>query len=599
MTFALVGGIMCIIFSGEYIDIQFDQKKPQKDQSPKAVRSGSDSWQRKKSEPAVPVMGSTGDAGNTSAPGMREHDYEEVGDEEHYAMMSPTDGKDRAPKLSSSLHKITCPLSLDDPALDTLQPKATPNPACVSDLMSSLSVESDKMIKMPQGSGSTQPHIQTTPPPTVIPPFSHSNPVSPAATSGSGVDTGDDDDSNYFNLDLSSVSAGSGTGNKKTTKESVSPSKLAGGTKQKAAKKLEHSSIAGGSSRKHSSSPLATLLQGLSQGRKSPKHKGSSSPKHSVSDETAAYSEMSFLPPSSSPKVNRRRSESASPIPPSQFTKNPPHSTATVKPSAVHTSATGESTSQKNKSAVQDSTSNTAAMRSIKSTGSLTAMDVSSTQTSKIHVTSPKILLTSTELINEISATSTASGSINANRRSGNWQDSSPSAKFYQDLSCSAYENLSFENNKPLRQSSHTSVGSNTSGEPELHYAALDLSSSVEDIIPIAGIEQKSPGNKSRHTSGSVVTNSTNGNGGVGGGCIDEEMPLQYAQIDFVKSESLRTNSTPQSGGNNVSSNMGITQKETQIPFEVANMNLQTTWTPPSTNDSPPTKKTQAPFDLG
>ena len=564
------------------------------------MRSGSGSWQRKKSEPAVPVVSSSSDAGNTSAPVMREHDYEEVGDDEHYAMMSPTDSNDRAPKLSNSLHKITCPLSLDDPTQDTLQPKATPNPACVSDLMSSLSVESDKVIKMPHGIGNTQSHIQTTPPPTLMPPFSHSNPVSPAATSGSGVDTGDDDDSNYFNLDLSSVSAGSGTGNKKTTtKESVSPSKLAGGTKQKAANKMEHSSISGGSSRKHSSSPLATLLQGLSHGRKSPKHKGSSSPKHSISDETASYSEMSFLPPSSSPKVIRRSSDSASPIPPSQFTKNPPHSNATVKPSAVHTSATGESTSQKNKSAVQDSTSNTAAMRSIKSTGSLTAMDVSSTQPSKIHVTSPKILLTSTELINEISATSTASNSSNANRRSGNLQDSSPSARFYQDLSCSSYENMSFENIKPSRQSSHTSVGSNTSGEPELHYAALDLSASVEDIIPVAGIEQKSPGNKSRHTSGSVVTNSTNGNGGVGGGCIDEEMPLQYAQIDFVKSESLRTNLTSQSGGNNVSSNMGITQKETQIPFEVANMNLQTTWTPPSTNDSPTAKKTQAPFDLG
>ena len=576
---SLVVGIMCIIFSGEYIDIQFDQKKPQKDQSPKAMRSGSGSWQRKKSEPAV-----------SGAPIMREHDYEEVGDDEHYAMMSPSDGKDRAPKLSSSLHKITCPLSLDDPTQDTLQPKTTPNPTSVSELMSSLSVESDKVNKTPYGGGSTHSNIQTTPPPTVVPPFSHSNPVSPAATSGTGVDTGDDD-SDYFNLDLSSVSAGSGTGSKKTTKESVSPSKVSGGTKQKAANKMDHSSISSSSSRKHSSSPLATLLQGLSQGRKSPKHKGSSSPKHSVSDETAAYSEMSFLPPSSSPKVIRRRSESASPIPASQFTKNPPHSNVTVKPSAVHTSAKIESTSHINKSAVQESTGNTAAMRSIKSTGSLTAMDVSSTHTSKIHVTSPKILLTSTELINEISS--------NASRRSGNWQDSSSQARFYQDLSCSAYENMSFEHNKPIRQSSHTSVGSNTSGEQELHYAALDLSASVEDIGPIAGIEQKTPGNKTRHTSGSVVPNSTNGNGGVVCGFIDEEMPLQYAQIDFVKSDTLRTNLTPQSGGNNANSNVGITQKETQIPFEVANMNLQTTWTPSSTSDSPPAKKTQAPFDLG
>ena len=582
---------MCITFSGEYIDIQFDQKKSQKDQSPKTVRSGSGSWQRKESEPAVSVMSSSSGGGNTNAPVMREHDYEEVGDDEHYAMMSPSDSTDRAPKLSSSLHKITCPLSLDDPTLDTLQPKATPNPTSVSDLMSSLSVEGDKVIKTSCGSGSIQSHVQTTPPPTVVPPFSHSNPVSPAATSGGGVCTGDDD-SDYFNLDLSSVSTGCGTGNKKPTKETVSPSKVASGTKQKASNKMDHSSISGGSSRRHSSSPLAAFLQGLSQGRKSPKHKGSSSPKHSVSDETAAYSEMSFLPPSPSPKVTRRRSESASPIPTSQFTKNPPHSIVTVKPSAVHTSATSESATQINKSATQDFTSNTAAMRSIKSTGSLTAMDVSATHSSKIHVTSPEILLTSTELIDEISAASNSS-------RGGNWQDGNSQRKFYQDLSCSAYENMSFENNKPLRQSSHTSVGSNTSGEPELHYAALDLSASVEDIIPIAGIEQKSPGNKSRQTSGSVVPNSTNGNGAVVGGCIDEEMPLQYAQIDFVKSESLRTNLTPQSGGNTVSSNVGLTQKETQIPFEVANMNLQTTWTPPATSDSPTAKKTQAPFDLG
>ena len=585
----------CIFFyfPGEYIDVQFDQKKPSKNQSPKQTRSGSGSWQRKVSEPAVSPMSSSTGPGNMSAPMLREHDYEEVGDDEHYALMSPSDSKDRAPKLSSSLHKITCPLSLDDASMDTLQPKAT----SVSELMSSLSVDSETASKTSNGTSSTQSQIQTTSP-TVVPPFSHSSPVSPASTCTSGSTIVTSDDSDYFNLDLSNV-RNSGTANKKPTKESASPSKVTGGSKQKAGSKIDHSSASGSSSRKHSSSPLASLLQGLSQGRKSPKHKSSSSPKHSVSDEAAAYSEMSFLPPSSSPKVNRRRSESSNP--PSQFTKNPPHSITTVKPNAVHKSATSESDSMTHKSMAQDSASSTAAMRSIKSTGSLTALEVSSSHASKIHVTSPKILLTSTELINEISATSSAD--TKPNRRSGSWQENNSQSRLSQDLSYSEYENMSFENNKPSRQTSHTSVGSGASGEPELHYAALDLSASVEDIMPATGSEhsshQKSPGNKSRHTSGSVVPNSTNGNGGIVPGCIDEETPLQYAQIDFVKSESLRTNLSQHPGGNTVSTNVGITQKETQIPFEVANMNLQTTWKPSSANDNPTAKKTQAPFDLG
>ena len=582
-----------LFLPGEYIDINFDQKKPQKEPSPKSARSEHvGTWQK-------PSGG-----GTFSAPIMREHDYEEVGgDDEHYAMMSPTDSTDSAPKLSSSLLKVTCPLSLDDPTMDVLPVETAQSPASVSELVTSLSLDSN--TRTPSG-GVQSPRQQTT----VVSPYGHSSPISPAATSGG-------DDSDYFNLDLSG-----GMG-----KKSTSPSKVGSGgvttPKTKVTTKVDQSSAGGGSSsRKHSSSPLASLLHGLSQGRKSPKHRGGSSPKHSVSDDPAsAYSEMSFLPLSVSPKVNRRKSDSSSPSSsstslnpnaPSQFTKTPPHSIVTVKPSAVHTTATGAvhvhntaigvhttatgaPQTQTHRSVLaQDSNGrnntsnekNFAAMRSIKSTGSLSAMDVvSSTPSSKrIDESSSKILLTSTELINELSAGNTAN---------------SGTTRLSQDMSSAAYENMSFENNKPLRQTSRTSVGSG-GVEPELHYAALDLSASAEDIMPLMGFDhpglQKSPGNKSRHTSG-VGPNSTNGSGGVGGGVIDEGAPLQYAQIDFVKSESLKANLT---SGNSISTSGNTTVKETQMPFDVANMvlPLQAVQTPHTTNDTTTVKKTQPPFDL-
>ena len=487
------------------------------------------------------------------------------------------------PKLSSSLLKVTCPLSLDDPSMDVLPVETAQSPASMSELVASLSL--DRNTRTSSG-GVQSPRQQTT----VVPPYGHSSPILPAATSGG-------DDSDYFNLDLSAVSGGAG----KKSKDATSPSKVgnSGGTtpKTKVTTKVDQSS-----GRKHSSSPLASLLHGLSQGRKSPKHRGGSSPKHSVSDNYAsAYSEMSFLPPNLSPKVNRRKSDTSSPSSttslnpnvPCQFTKTPPHSIATVKPNAVHTTAMGAPSQTHRSVLAQDSngrnnTSNnkTAAMRSIKSTGSLSAMDViSSTPSSKkIHESSPKILLTSTELLNELSAGNTAN---------------SGSTRLSQDMSSAAYENMSFENNKPLRQTSSTSVGSG-GVEPELHYAALDLSASAEDIMPLIGFDlQKSPGNKSRHTSGVVGANSTNGSGGVGGGVIDEAAPLQYAQIDFVKSESLKANLT---GGNGASTSASgnATVKETQMPFDVANMvlPLQAVQTPQTTSDTATVKKTQPPFDL-
>ena len=84
-------------FSGEYIDINFDQKKAQKEPSPKSARSETGAWQK----PSGGNPGGAGVGGGTfSAPIMREHDYEEVGgDSEHYAMMSPTDATDSAPQV--------------------------------------------------------------------------------------------------------------------------------------------------------------------------------------------------------------------------------------------------------------------------------------------------------------------------------------------------------------------------------------------------------------------------------------------------------------------------------------------------------------------
>ena len=600
---------------GEYIDINFDQKK---EPSPKSVRSGSGTWVRTSSTSTGPSAATSAAPGSFGTPIVREHEYAEVGagvsddDGEHYAMMSPTGSKDIAPKLSTSLHKVTCPLSLDDPSVYTLPPPSesgVPSPGVglaqpTSELVASLLFDSN--AKTPS-SGGVSPHSQRQQS-TVVPSYGHSSPISPAATSGGGEDGNDSD---YFNLDFSAVSGSGATAMGKKAKDSTSPSKVGSSsgsgsastttTKMKVTSKVDQSSAGGGSSRKHSSSPLASLLHGLShQGLKSPKHKGGSSPKHSVSDDTSAYSEMSFLPPSPSPKVNRRRSDSSSPSSsPSQFTKTPPHSIVAVKPSAVHTTATGASAnvpktcastgaphravSGQGSNSNNASNSNTAAMRSIKSTGSLSTMDVSNV--SKIHVTSPKILLTSTELINELSAGNTANS---ASR-------DATTLRLSQDMSSATYENMSFENNRPLRQSSYTSISS-SGVEPELHYAALDLSASAEDIMPMmAGFEhpslQKSPANKSRHTSGGVGPGATNGSGGVGGVTGDEDMPLQYAQIDFIKSESLKATLTGAAGGNGNSANSAsgnTTVKETQMPFDVANMALplQAALTPPTPSDS-------------
>ncbi len=584
---------------GEYIDINFEKQRKETsvEGGPTAatstavatVKSANASELGARTHPAPSQLQGvpSNTADSCSRPFVVQHEYEEVDyGGEHYAMMSPTDSNSSTPKLSSGGTERPFQSDFPDPC-----PVVS-----TADLISS--IKSD-VAESESGEAHSPRHATAMAGVSSHP--DQSSQLTPVVAVTSS------EESNYLNLDLSGSGSNSGPSSSKRMRESNSPSRSsASGSRQKVQSKVDQSSAGSSSSRKLSSSPLASFLHNLAQGRKSPKagqRKGGGSPKASTADEPSA------LVAPDSPKANRRSSDSPSPNPPAQFTKTPPLSIRTVKPDAasLQIASAREGAFRKSPSrqlSADASAPSSTQMRTIRSTGSLTAMDVtlgSATKTSpqsKLRVTSPKILQTSSELISEISA----DGRCRPGGRTSRSTSSSGSDAPLSAEPGGAYENMSFER-KTARQTSQTSVGS---AEPELHYASLDLSASSEDMPLVLGLDAgagsypqggRSPVGKNRHSSGSGAGPVGSALGAIAGGntaaVCGQEVPLQYAQIDFVKSESLKLQ---QQDGNSETS-PGAEQsdvKETPPPFNVADIPLGFA----ATTSSKTVKTTEEPFDL-
>ncbi len=507
---------------GEYIDITFDRKKP------------SDNTRDRKTSESGNIPGGSSQQQTGSGSQQHsithaqarlaysvQHEYSEIDyEKEHYALMGHGDSETGALKLSPGSPKVT----------PKVTPKASPK-------------TSSKSHRTP-ASLESAPAAQGSPPVSsaelLLAMKSH---APPAPAQGGGGAAGP----------ASHSSPAESSSHAKPQKEPSPKS----GSKPRLPSTVEQSSAAAaassGSTGRKLSSPLATFLHGLSQaGRRSPKGQrssGSASPK--VTAEENAEGSRSPL----------KRSESASPNPPSQFTKTPPLSVQTVTPNAIPSAplptnavsapidaarpvTSGPTSGDRASKPSTPSAPAQSPIRAIRSAGNLSALDPS-TPGSRIHVTSPKILLTSSELISEISSSSAP--------KMGDKRGSTGSQ---ENPGTSDYANMAFDK-KTSRQSSHSSMSS--SCDPELHYVSLDLGASAEDVRPELSSSGggRSPGGKSRHGSGgSAVTT----------GSWDEHVPLQYAQIDFDKSGSPRTH---QQQEHSVSEDVA---KETPAPFDVADM---------------------------